>query len=135
MQHSTLSLTELQELKTSPASWTMSKVGNDYDQYMLFDSEGKSVCHSIQGKDNALLIAQAPELLFAIKHLAEKSALLEKVTRGEQAENRKLVDALRECIRALSHAQEMIPSQAGMFHVPQARELLAQYINPQDLPW
>jgi hypothetical protein len=45
------------------------KIGNDYDQYMLYDESGKTVASSIEGESLAQLLASAPDMLEALKDL------------------------------------------------------------------
>jgi hypothetical protein len=49
--------------KHTPGPWEVSKIGNNYDQYMIFDSNNKRICGAIEGEANAELISYAPTLL------------------------------------------------------------------------
>ncbi len=51
--------------KHTPGPWGISKIGNNYDQYMIQAKGGERICNTVEGKDNARLIAAAPELLEA----------------------------------------------------------------------
>ena len=39
--------------------WAISKVGNNYEEYMIFDCEGALVCNTVYGKKRAALIVRA----------------------------------------------------------------------------
>ena len=49
------------EIKHTSGPWTISKIGNNYDQYMIY-SETENIANTVEGKANAQLIAAAPEL-------------------------------------------------------------------------
>jgi hypothetical protein len=45
--------------------WEISKIGNPYNQFMVYAKGGALICNSVEGEENARLIAAAPELLEA----------------------------------------------------------------------
>lgn len=55
--------------------------------------------------------------------------------RRDETDEDELVDALRSALSACDIAKKRDPDQAGMYHCPHARETLAKYINPDDLPF
>lgn len=52
--------------KHTPGPWSISKIGNDYDQFMIFAGD-ELIVNAITGKANADLIVSVPELLEAIR--------------------------------------------------------------------
>lgn len=69
--------------KHTPGPWAYSKIGNNYDQYMVYsetENPGVNIINTVEGKANAVLIASAPELLDALKGLAKdiNASLLKK---------------------------------------------------------
>ena len=55
----------------SPGPWELAKVGNNYDQYMIFDRDHQIV-NSVEGLPNARLIKSAPMLLDALRYIADR---------------------------------------------------------------
>lgn len=54
----------------TPGPWNISKIGNDYDQYLIYaPGQQSNIVKSCNGKANACLIAAAPDLLAAAKGL------------------------------------------------------------------
>lgn len=53
----------------TPGPWGISKIGNPYSQFIVYTWDGNSIAHSVEGEDNAHLIAAAPELLEALELL------------------------------------------------------------------
>ena len=51
----------------TPGPWEVSKIGNPYQQFMVYDSDGRNICNTVEGEANARLIAAAPELYDACK--------------------------------------------------------------------
>lgn len=51
----------------TPGEWSYSKLGNDADQWGIYDESGKTLGLSYHGEDNARLIAAAPDLLEALE--------------------------------------------------------------------
>lgn len=45
--------------------WDISKIGNDYDEYMIFNSKNDVVINTVYGEQFANLVASAPDLLQA----------------------------------------------------------------------
>ena len=56
--------------KHTDGPWNVSKIGNNYDQYMIYaedDQAGCNIATGINGEANAYLIAAAPDMLEALK--------------------------------------------------------------------
>lgn len=52
------------------APWSMSRIGNPYGQYMIFDSEGRTIANTVEGEANALMIKAAPNMLDVLETVA-----------------------------------------------------------------
>ena len=67
-------------MKHTPGPWEVSKIGNPYDQFMIYaeSDSGRNICVAVEGESNAALIAAAPDLLEACKEIkAEISNCIE----------------------------------------------------------
>lgn len=51
----------------TPGPWDFGKLGNDADQWSVFDEAGRDIGLSYHGEANAQLIAAAPEMLAALE--------------------------------------------------------------------
>ena len=52
--------------KHTPGPWCHGKLGNDADQWAIYDESGRTIGLSYHGEANARLMAAAPELLEAL---------------------------------------------------------------------
>lgn len=59
------------QTKHTPGPWDYGKLGNDADQWAVYDPNGRTIGLSYHGEANARLIAVAPELLEALEELAD----------------------------------------------------------------
>ena len=50
--------------------WNHDKAGNDADQWLIYDANGRTIGLSYHGEDNARLFAAAPDLLTALEKAA-----------------------------------------------------------------
>lgn len=51
----------------TPPPWGYSKLGNDADQWAMYDESGRTIGLSYHGEPNAQLMAAAPEMLEALQ--------------------------------------------------------------------
>ena len=53
--------------KYTELPWGFGKVGNNYDQWMVYDNSGKTIAIILDGKPKAALFAAAPELMESLE--------------------------------------------------------------------
>lgn len=60
----------------TPGPWEVSKIGNPYDQFMIYaeSDSGRNICVAVEGEANAALISAAPDLYEAATELLEQWA-------------------------------------------------------------
>ncbi len=53
----------------TPGPWFFGKLGNNADQWSVFDNTGRDIGISYHGEDNAALMAAAPDMLAALESI------------------------------------------------------------------
>lgn len=92
------------ETKYTDGPWAIAKIGNDYDQYMVYaetDNRGNNIAHAVEGKANAQLISAGPDLIEACQILVdsindESNGWAERVSEAADFAERAIAEAVGE---------------------------------------
>jgi len=97
------------ETKHTPGPWIESKIGNHYEEYLIYSEEtGKNVAINVDGLANARLIAAAPDMLEALKEF-----LADQETMNEPYRNEAICERARAAIKKATENGKFILDEDG----------------------
>ena len=87
----------------TPGPWETSKIGNNYDQHMVYGEDGSNVCNTVYSKANAEFIVKAcngyEELRRLLEDLWDKTSDYLFVNSGDYYEYKARIEAIRKAAR------------------------------------
>ena len=74
----------------TPGSWGYGKLGNNADQWGVYDKSGRTISLSYHGEANARLIAASPELLEALENITKVAENMRDIMEAELSKPREI---------------------------------------------